>query len=214
MFTYLYTLDYDDEGDTASAQHYMANATKLPTPQALTTTRKILSTEELLKHNKMMNNVAVCAIAQKYEIDELKKLAKAKFRKLWLSQKVPNHGLYGIIDAVFETTTINDPGLRNVVVKYCADHHTEIVRDDALCSIIKDNGEFSLALLRKRDERASTKLANFKDEIGKMLENYRSVEKIKAGRNLMKDLDYLHNTIDDGDGDDGDGHGDDDDDDF
>ena len=85
MLTHLYTLAYDDEGDAASTQHHMANGTKMVTSQALTTVTTPLLAEELLKHAKMMNNVVVGAIAQKYDIGKLKKLATAKFRELlWL----------------------------------------------------------------------------------------------------------------------------------
>ena len=86
-----------------------------------------LSAEELLKHAKMMNNVVVGAIAQKYDIGELKKLATAKFRELlWLG--APSHSVPDIITAVFRTTSVTDPGLRNVVNDFCAHYSTEIQR--------------------------------------------------------------------------------------
>ena len=178
MFTYLYTLAYDDEGDAASAQHYMANETNVVTSQALTTNITPLSAEELLRHAKMMNNVVVYAIAQKYDIDELKELATAKFRKLlWL--KAPSHGLPDIIDAVFETTSLTDPRLRDVSVEICTHHSTEIIADDHLCSIIKDHGELGLEVLRGVDKHAKEKcqqkdllhgkLVTVKGELAKMI---------------------------------------------
>ena len=143
MLTYLYTLDYDDDGSPpASAEHYMANGTKVATFQALT------SAEDLLRHVKMMNNVVVYAIAQKYDINELKELATKKFSDLlWL--KAPNYAFPNIIDAVFETSSITDPGLRVVAARYCVRYSTEILADDHLCGVIKDHGELGLDVLRE-----------------------------------------------------------------
>ncbi|CAF9909829.1 hypothetical protein IMSHALPRED_008480 [Imshaugia aleurites] len=178
MFTYLYTLAYDDEGDAASAQHYMANETNVVTSQALTTNVTPVSAEELLRHAKMMNNVVVYAIAQKYDIDELKELATAKFRELlWL--KAPGHGLPDIIDAVFQTTSLTDSGLRDVSVEFCTHYSTNIIADDHLCGIIKDHGELGLEVLRGVDKHAKEKcqqkdllhgkLVTLKGELAKMI---------------------------------------------
>ena len=95
----------------------------------------------------MMNNVIVCAIAHKYGIDELKDLAMGKFREsLWLG--APNPGLPDIINAVFDTTSTTDPGLRNVVVEFCTHYIAEIVADDRLCSTIKGHGDLGLGMLK------------------------------------------------------------------
>ena len=189
MLIYLYTLTYDDEGDAASVQHYMVNDPDVATSQALLSMNT--PDKKLLRNAKMMNNIAVYAIAQKYDISELKELATARFHDL-LWQKAPNHELHDVVGAVFETTTINDPGLRNVVIEYCADYSTEIVRDDALCSIIKDNGELGLALLQEADERATNrcrerkllhrKLIALKEDLRLMIEEYKP--KSKAGSGL------------------------------
>lgn len=153
MVTYLYTLSYDDDGDAASPQHYMANGMEVENAKALTVMTAPLSAEELLRHTKMMNNVAVCAIAQKYDLGELKGLATARFNDLmWFGE--PNHGLREIVGAVFETTSITDTGLRNIVVAYCTEYSTDIIADDHLCSIIKDYGELALDVLREIDELA------------------------------------------------------------
>ena len=148
MLTYLYTLDYDDNGPPASAKHYMANGTKAAISQAPTTTNTPLSAEDLLSHAKMMNNVVVYAIAQKYDINELKELATLKFRRL-LCLNVPNYAILTIIGAVYETSFITDPGLRLVAASYCAHHSTHFLADDRLPSIIEHYSEFGLDVLRE-----------------------------------------------------------------
>lgn len=150
MLTYLYTLAYDDEGDVASAQHYQVKGTKANISQAqdtMTAPPRPPSAKELSRHVKMINNVIVCAIAQKYGIEELKDLAIGKFRELlWLG--APNPGLPDIINAVFDTTSITDPGLRNVAVEFCTHYIAEIVADARLCSTIKVHGDLGLGMLK------------------------------------------------------------------
>ena len=176
MFSYLYTLAYDDEGDAASPQHYMVDGTNIVISQALTPSSTPIPAEEVSRHVRMMNNVVVYAIAEKYDIAELKELAADKFRKLlWLIE--PSHALPRVIDAVYK---IKDSELRDVVVQFCANNSTKIVADDRLCRIIKYNGELGLDVLRKVDNRASKnlrerilrdrKLLALKKDLAQMLE--------------------------------------------
>ena len=156
MLTYLYTLDYDDDGPPASAEHYMANGTEAATSEALTTTNSPLSAEDLLKHAKMMNNVVVYAIAQKYDIKGLKELATMKFLELlWL--EAPNYAFPNIIGAVFDISSSTDSGLRRVAAKYCALYSTQILADDHLCGVIKDHSDLGLDMLREVSEISAQK---------------------------------------------------------
>lgn len=204
MLTYLYTLAYDDEGDTASIQHYMVDGSKVGTSNALTTMTTPLSAEELLRHAKMVNNVAMCAIANKYDIGELKELATVKFSDLlWL--EAPSHGLPDIIHAVFETTSITDPGLRNVAVEFCTHYSTEIVADDYLSSLIKDHGELGLDVLREVDEQKELlqkKLVKLKGKLAQMISDASksdsssfSREALRYTVGLQRKLKMAHDSI-------------------
>ena len=172
MLTYLYTLTYDDEGDAASAEHYMVNGTKLW--EAATTPTTPLPEEELSRPAKMMNNVVVCAIAQKYDISELKELATSKFRELlWL--KAPSPSLPHVVDAVFETTSTADSGLRSVVTKYCAHHSSKIVADNQLSIMIKDHGELGLDVLREFKAEKQKELDTLKIRLAQIANNVPSI---------------------------------------
>ena len=172
MLDYLYTLTYDDEGDAASAEHYMVNGTKML--EAATTPNTPLPEEELSRHAKMMNNVVVCAIAQKYDIIELKVLATLKFRELlWL--KAPSPRLLHVGDAVFETTSIADSGMRTIVAKYCAHYSTNIVADDQLSSMIKDHGELGLNVLREYKAEKQKELVTLKASLAHIANNLPSI---------------------------------------
>lgn len=182
MLSYLYTLAYDDEGDAASAEHYMVNGTR--TLKAATTPSTPLSEEELSRHAKMMNNVVVCAIAQKYDISELKELATSKFHELlWL--KAPSHGLPGVINAVFETTSITDSGLRSVATEYCTHYSTEIVADDHLSSMFKDRSELGLDVLRQYKAEKQKEVSALKGEMAAMVTNIIYVQAARGNEETM-----------------------------
>ncbi len=167
MLTYLYTLAYDDEGDVASAQHYQVKGTEANTSQAqntMTAPPRPPSAKELSRHVKMINNVILCAVAQKYGVAELKHLAMGRFRELlWLG--APNPGLPDIINAVFNTTSITDPGLRNVAVEFCTHYIAECVADARLCSTIKVHGDLGLGMLKNMHAKHVEKNRQFSTRI-------------------------------------------------
>ena len=198
MLSYLYTLAYDDEGDAALAGHHMVNGTR--TLKAANTPSTPLSEEELSRHAKMMNNVVVCSIAQKYDISELKGLAMSKFHELlWL--KASSHGLPVVINAVFETTSINDSGLRSDATKYCTHYSTEIVADDHLSGMFKDNSELGLDVLRQYKAEKQKELVTLKGKLADMVlaaSNFLVVKAYERGMaELRRELTLARNSISD-----------------
>ena len=197
MLTYLYTLTYDDEGDAASAEHYMANGTK--TLEAANTPNTPLPEEEVSRHTKMMNNVVVYAIAQKYDIGELKELAKSKFHKLlWL--KPPSHGLPGVIDVVFETTSITDSGLlRKVVAAYCTHFSPRIVTDDQLGNMIKDHGELGLEIVRRHIARRQEERGILRGKLAQMVDDAARIDVVPYSGTkwsaLQENIKMVHDII-------------------
>ena len=78
---------------------------------------------------RMMNSVLVYAVAEKYEIPDLKDLAKAKFQNLTWS-KWPHDHFYALAESVFSTTPDTDMGLRQVVLDICEKHSEDILRKE------------------------------------------------------------------------------------
>lgn len=175
MLTYLHTLAYDDEGEAASIEHYMVNGMEAVTPQALTTrttslgAEEHLRVEEQLRHVKLMNNVAVYAVAQKYGIGALRELASTKFCEL-LRLKTSTHELPSLIDAVFGTTSVTDPRLRDATVEYCTQYSTKIVADKSVCISIRDHGELGLGMLQKMIEE--------KKQMSKQIKQVQACDKV------------------------------------
>ena len=140
MLFYLYTLDYPDHAvPDIQAEHV---TTKRSTPPSLrhktqTTSEEVtnmgadlgISESATSTHDlRMMNNVLVYAIAEKYDIPDLKDMSRGKFQILARS-KWPHDGFYTLAEEVFSTTPDTDMGLRQIVLDLCEEHFQDIVKD-------------------------------------------------------------------------------------
>ena len=148
MFVYLYMLDYDDSGldvDAASIEPYNLN-----TSREYETAEAGLSTEQKRARNQLINNVAVYAIGEKYDIPELKHLAASKFDDALKGTDADLLSvLPALIDAVFETTPSTDTLLRNVMIKHCHAHAKALTNDDSSCQTSLQHPDFCLGLVRE-----------------------------------------------------------------
>ena len=136
MLFYLYTLDYPDYGvPNFQAEHVVPPHLR---QKSLTTIDEVTimsanpgsSEGATTEHDpRMMNNVLVYAIAEKYDIPSLKTLAKGKFQSLARSQW-PHDDFYAVAEAVFSTTPDNDMELRQVVLDLCEEHFQDILRNE------------------------------------------------------------------------------------
>lgn len=102
----------------------------------------------------LQNNALVYALAEKYEIVELKSLAIERFNAragagggtgfTWLSDDFSD-----IVRAVYEMTPDNDRGLRDVLTEICAENLSDQMLDsDDFKNIAAHFGVFCLDLLR------------------------------------------------------------------
>ena len=136
MLFYLYTLDYPDHDvPDIQAEHVPTGRSTPPhlrheTPAIIEKITNIGLSESVTTHDpKLMNNVLVYAIAEKYDIPDLKALAKHKFQDLAWS-KWPHEDLHAVVESVFSTTPDNDMGLRQVVLDICEEHFEDILRQE------------------------------------------------------------------------------------
>lgn len=155
MLTYLYTLDYYDGGNVPDISHYL-----LGSSTNLDTTAGTPCTEETAQ---IINNIAVYAIAGKYDIPELKALAKTKFGSL-LSQQELTADIPRIISAVFETTASSDSGLRDVAVEFCTSRIQGIMGSDDMSRLFKENGELGLGVVGQVIREHHMQLAQIIDD--------------------------------------------------
>ena len=191
MLFYLYNLDYPDhEVPDIHAEHVGTGRLspphlKIPTSidEATIVSANLESSEGAPTHDpRMMNNVLVYAIAEKYDIPDLKALANGKFQSLARS-KWPHDDFYILTEAVFSTTPDNDMGLRQVVLDICEKHFQDILRSEdrgaGILGIPAIGAVVLGAAVRKFDQ----------DKI--LLDDATEISKIEANATLQKSEELL-----------------------
>ena len=140
MLFYLYTLDYPDNGIPDIQAEHVATGRSTPphlqqkSPTTMEEMTIMSANPEISKdatttHDpRMMNNVLVYAIAEKYDIPDLKTLAKGKFQSLARS-KWPHGDFYALAEAIFSTTPDSDMGLRQIVLDLCEEHFQDVLQN-------------------------------------------------------------------------------------
>ena len=141
MLFYLYTQDYPDYDVPSMSAKNVAVDCYIPPHlrhKTSTTIEEVtdrsanleLSNSATTTHDpRMLNNVLVYAVADKYDIPDLKDLAKAKFQSLARS-KWPHDDFYALAERVFSTTPDSDMGLRQIVLDICKEHLENILRNE------------------------------------------------------------------------------------
>lgn len=123
MISYLYALDYDDlhsyYPDTLSVSGISQNSE----PDGKAAIESTLSETEV-KHSKLINNIAVFAIADKYNILPLKVLARSRFSAAltW-----PLHNLFLVTRTVFDLIPDREVDFRKLVLKIWFENSDEII---------------------------------------------------------------------------------------
>ncbi|KAK4695555.1 hypothetical protein P7C71_g2214, partial [Lecanoromycetidae sp. Uapishka_2] len=165
MMQYLYTMDYDDEGGGPDRPYSDLSATATATAMDLEDTKPQPTSHEDLWRYRLMSNVQVYALAEKYDIGALKKLAMVKLGAMLSSEQSCGRGkvadyMQEIIEAVFTSTPDTDRGLRDALIGACSIRLPAMLEDEVMVNVIKENGDFALGLLRAsesylRDSRKS-----------------------------------------------------------
>ena len=166
MLTYFYTLDYHDEDSfTAVAEPTSQNASGfVPDP----TSKQNMANNGIASRGKCMNNIRVYTLAEKYNIQALKELAKAKFQK-YITERDISH-FADFIYAILVSSPETDSGLRDILVSRVTSVGSleEILEEGVLSSAIRDDGSFGLRILREVIKKLFSELEKQKqdDEIG------------------------------------------------
>lgn len=160
MLTYIYTRDYDDGDDNLATTTIAAQNTDglITDPME----------DAKISHRKRMNNIRVYAIAEKYNIPELKELAKTKFQKNKKART--NTHLREVINAIFDSTPETDSGLRGIMVSRIARGGVlrAISKDGPLAPAIRDHSSLSMGLLREFVRKHSREQAKLKQLLGSL----------------------------------------------
>ncbi|KAL8920631.1 MAG: hypothetical protein Q9208_006113 [Pyrenodesmia sp. 3 TL-2023] len=129
ILSYLYTTGYDDEDQVDdlkenSLSDPMTLDSEAGNAQAEeSSARQPLERIERAKSNisALTNNVLVYALAEKYDIQPLKDLAKEKF-ELRSATPWEDDDLVAVTELVHNVTPATDRGLRDLTVRHCSEH--------------------------------------------------------------------------------------------
>ncbi len=167
MITFLYTGNYDAGNPDVTATDTDAKASVGPI---------------------LMANTLVYSIADKYDIDNLKVLAKAKFETLasaaWDCEEFP-----AIVASVFDSTPDTDLGLRDIVSNICAARIDELLASETWTELIAKDGAIGVAVFKLAHKSSVARIGDAKREIvdGELeLEGAR-----RAVKALMEDLNLV-----------------------
>ncbi|KAI9772591.1 MAG: hypothetical protein M1839_002443 [Geoglossum umbratile] len=144
MISYFYTLDYDDDVNTGDEMVYTDN------PYALDEDMLSTASSDALPDSQpaLFSTVRVYAIAEKYNIPELKVLSKDRFRS-WAKDNWSHKDFPAIVWEVFKSTPASDQGLRDIVSWIFAKHVSELLeKNDRFFEGIQDIGTFWFSVLR------------------------------------------------------------------
>ena len=193
MLKYLYTLDYDDNGEAASVANYTQD--KDASENLLVTTmteEQQSSAHDPPDYPELLNNIAVYAIANKYDIPELEVLAATKFENALQCSGIGEDlaSLPALIDAVFDTTPDTKCRLRNYVIEFCKYWKEEIINNEESLVIVRDHGEIGLAVIREISCERNEAQTSWWDARALVAENERSfvshIERISRVARCMK----------------------------
>lgn len=193
MLKYLYTLDYDDTGEEASVATYSHGGGASVNLQAATAIEEgPFSVFVLQEYHQLLNNIAVYAIADKYDIPELEALAAKKFHgAFWESAIGWNMaGFRAVIDAVFDTARDAKCDLRDAVIGFCQHWKEEIMDNEDSASIVKDYGEIGMAMMREflleREQLVNLTQARIQEVMGRENTLIWHIESISRAADCMK----------------------------
>ena len=166
MLEFLYTSEYDETSHiTVKVDNGDNKSNNLPT--------------EADEYERLTCHVRLYAMADKYDIQDLKSLAKSKFQSS-ISNRWPIPFFPALVQEILHSTPHNDRGLREIITPICAEHVTELLSRETLVSYppdpsivddlqnevtfnqtLSENGAFTSAVLTQVAHSSSEQLKDF-----------------------------------------------------
>jgi len=149
MLAYLYTMDYADDDlsvldQTGAIVSASPSSNPKPTPTNTESAKPIKDAERVRR--KLIANVRVYAIAEKYNVKGLKLIAKGKIDAVTES-KPPCTGLATVVNEVFESTPESDQALRSSIQRLCAAYIDELLTKDDFLAVFTKHAGFGTGIL-------------------------------------------------------------------
>ena len=143
------------------------------------------------EYSSLMSHVRVYALAEKYDIEGLKRLAAVIFDEI--AEGLMCEEFPAIVAAVFETTPSGDRGLRDVVSRICADHIDEVLTNENWKETLATNGEIALSIFKLARQKSVAEV----DKATKQVENQQQdFDRANYLNNLMREgFDKAHEDL-------------------
>jgi len=146
MISFIYTLDYDDEAPQNGTWGVKTEPTSAEKPA-------------------LFSSIRVYAVAEKYDIKDLKELARSRF-STWASKNWNHSEFPMMVQEVYDSTPSSDRGLREIV--------ETIVRKNANCLL--HNVKFKKFLISQMGELGVLVFTGVVEEVRKLTEEKQLVE--------------------------------------
>ena len=146
----------------------------------------------------LMANTLIYAIADKYDIEPLKKLANAKFRKINCCTAWNCAMFSTVVVEIFDSTPDNDMGLRSVVSNTCARHIDDVLSSEEWNQVLTDNGAIGLEIFKMANQRFHAKCEDMEKKVkGKAaeLEMTKTVLLCRVSAKVREDYDSIMRLI-------------------
>ena len=112
LLVYLYTSDYDDEPSSQEPEDASSHD----------------SSPEPAEYNQIIAHVRVYSLADRFDIKDLKTMAKRKFEAA-ITKRWPLPSFPAIVREIFRSTPSLDNGLRDIVISLCAQHMEDLIEE-------------------------------------------------------------------------------------
>lgn len=153
---------------------------------------------------RMLNNVDVYALAEKYNLPGLKELAAKKFRRD--ACKCPLKGLAAIARETYTSTPSSDRGMRDLVIQICETHLDQIMEARDLEVVMEENEDFGADMFKvvrgkykkqlEVNENLRSKVRTKKQKVGSLMIKKRDLrEKFNAKDRMMKYMKTQHENL-------------------
>lgn len=173
MVRYLYTMDYD-EGDNSYRVPSSYN-TQNPNPTMSVSDEPgdyqltVSMPPITARAAAIFHNIMVYALAEKYDVQDLKDLAKEKFRSRSASHLWLYDDLFSALELIYSITPSSDQGLRAIISKLCADKidgsEGEILANPRFREIISKDGSMAFDVLVQSQKKHESMVNDLKHQV-------------------------------------------------
>ena len=160
MISYMYTFDYRDERHLSESRR--CNPPSCDDDHEAHGHQNMIDCEE--DQPALLSSVRVYAIADKYDIPPLKRLAKERF-ETWAEKNWAREDFSDIVREIFESTPTSDRGLRDIAIRIVALHADVLTKKYEFRPVIEEVGDLGLSTLCQLLKTHSAEKAGLRSRI-------------------------------------------------